>query len=62
MLSTVHNRLGCNVLLFQDRSVEFRALYKQLEVRQKGNVKLMVKLIPTNFRTAKLGHKISVEK
>ena len=31
ILSIVHNLLGCNVLLFQDRSVAIGALSKQLE-------------------------------
>ena len=56
VLSTVHNFLGCDVLLFQDRSVAIGALSKQLEVRQKEIVKLMVPL-----KTVKLGHKMLPE-
>ena len=50
----VHNLLGCNVLLFQDRSLAIGALSKQLEISQKKNGKLMVKLIPFNFSNSKI--------
>ena len=52
--STVHNLLGCVVLSLQDRSVAIKALPKQLEVRQKEIVKLMVQLIPINFSGSKI--------
>ena len=45
----VHNLVGCDVLLFQDRSVTIGALSKQLEIKQKDIAKLMVQLIPVNF-------------
>ena len=54
ILSTVHNLLDCVVLLFQNRSVANGTLSKQLEVRQKDVVKLMVHLIPINFSDSKI--------
>ena len=49
ILSMVHNLLGCDVFLFQNRSLAIGALSKQLEVGQKEIEKLMVQLIPINF-------------
>ena len=44
----MHNLLGCDVLLFQNRSIAIGAISKHLEVIQHEIVKLMVQLKPSN--------------